>query len=104
MNKQLLPIAGRPLVVRVIDQLVAAGIADVLMIIDERHASDFLRTLRDGTEFPVSARNSMTMFTARSRSSAGNGFLDTMSPSFPQRSQPPRTRASPPGQYNPALA
>lgn len=49
-SKQLLPVAGRPLVVRVIDQLVAAGIDDVIVIIDDRHACDYLRTLRDGQD------------------------------------------------------
>ncbi len=34
--------------------------------------------------FPVSARTSNTICTARSRSSAGCGFLDTMSPNFPR--------------------
>jgi len=33
---------------------------------------------------PDSARNSRTIFTARSRSSAGNAFLDTMSPNLPR--------------------
>ncbi|MGI5238453.1 sugar phosphate nucleotidyltransferase [Dactylosporangium sp. CA-139066] len=47
-SKQLLPVGGRPLVCRAIDQLVAAGIEDVLVVIDERHATQFLGTLRDG--------------------------------------------------------
>ncbi|MEV5826888.1 sugar phosphate nucleotidyltransferase [Spirillospora sp. NPDC052242] len=49
-SKQLLPVAGRPLVARVIDQLVRAGVRDVLLVIDERHASGFLDALRDGRE------------------------------------------------------
>jgi glucose-1-phosphate thymidylyltransferase len=49
-SKQLLPIGGRPLVCRVIDQLVAAGIRDVLAVIDERHAGGFLGELRDGRQ------------------------------------------------------
>src|SRR3974390_315130 len=34
--------------------------------------------------FPVSARSSKTIATARSRSSAGCAFLDAMSPNFPR--------------------
>ena len=44
--------------------------------------------------FPVSARSSKTMFTARSRSSAGCGFLDTMSPNLPRGHSLQRTRGS----------
>lgn len=47
-SKQLLPIGGRPLAARVIDQLAAAGVRDVLAVIDDRHADAFLATLRDG--------------------------------------------------------
>ncbi|HEX2317152.1 MAG TPA: sugar phosphate nucleotidyltransferase [Thermomonospora sp.] len=49
-SKQLLPVGGRPLVARVIAQLVRAGVADVLVVIDERHASGFLGALRDGRD------------------------------------------------------
>lgn len=49
-SKQLLPVGGRPLVARVIDQLVRAGVRDVLLVIDDRHAGDFLRVLRDGRD------------------------------------------------------
>ncbi|MFC5186367.1 sugar phosphate nucleotidyltransferase [Actinomadura harenae] len=49
-SKQLLPVGGRPLVARVLGQLVRAGIADVLLLIDDRHAGDFLRVLRDGRD------------------------------------------------------
>ncbi|HTJ36959.1 MAG TPA: sugar phosphate nucleotidyltransferase [Dactylosporangium sp.] len=47
-SKQLLPVGGRPLVCRVIDQLVRAGVVDVLVVIDERYADRFLGVLRDG--------------------------------------------------------
>jgi hypothetical protein len=43
--------------------------------------------------FPVSARNSKTICTARSRSSAGCGFLDTMSPAFPEVTAPKEPEA-----------
>ncbi|SBT43072.1 sugar phosphate nucleotidyltransferase [Micromonospora auratinigra] len=49
-SKQLLPVGGRPLAARVIDQLTAAGVHDVLAVIDDRHAGDFLAALRDGRE------------------------------------------------------
>ncbi|WP_320066132.1 sugar phosphate nucleotidyltransferase [Micromonospora sp. RTGN7] len=47
-SKQLLPVGGRPLAARVIDQLTAAGVRDVLAVIDDRHADAFLAELRDG--------------------------------------------------------
>jgi glucose-1-phosphate thymidylyltransferase len=47
-SKQLLPVGGKTLVLRAIGQLVDAGIADVLLVIDERHASQFMGTIRDG--------------------------------------------------------
>ncbi|WBB75799.1 sugar phosphate nucleotidyltransferase [Micromonospora sp. WMMD1128] len=49
-SKQLLPVGGRPLAARVIDQLTAAGVRDVLAVIDDRHADAFLGTLRDGRD------------------------------------------------------
>ncbi|MDL4776693.1 MULTISPECIES: sugar phosphate nucleotidyltransferase [Thermomonosporaceae] len=50
-SKQLLPIGGEPLVARVTAQLARAGVADVLVVIDERHAGGFLDALRDGRRF-----------------------------------------------------
>lgn len=47
-NKHLLPVGGEPLVTWAIRQLVTAGVADVLLVIDQRHASEFMATLRDG--------------------------------------------------------
>jgi dTDP-glucose pyrophosphorylase/predicted MFS family arabinose efflux permease len=47
-SKQLLPIGGVPLIVRVLHQLRAAGVVDVLLVIDDRHATDFLQTVTDG--------------------------------------------------------
>jgi glucose-1-phosphate thymidylyltransferase len=47
-SKQLLPVGGVALVSRVVAQLVDAGVVDVLTIIDERYAREFLDVLRDG--------------------------------------------------------
>jgi glucose-1-phosphate thymidylyltransferase len=49
-SKQLLPIGGKTLVERVLDQLTAAGVVDALLVIDERHACDFMRLLEDGAK------------------------------------------------------
>lgn len=49
-SKQLLPVDGKPLVVRAISQLRDAGVRDVLLVIDDRHATEFLRVVRDGSE------------------------------------------------------
>ncbi|WP_158587955.1 sugar phosphate nucleotidyltransferase [Actinomadura logoneensis] len=49
-SKQLLSVGGRPLITRVVDQLVRAGVLDVLVVIDDRHAGEFLRVLRDGRD------------------------------------------------------
>lgn len=48
-SKQLLPVGGKLLVERVVDQLVNAEVRDILMVIDERYASDFMNTLKDGS-------------------------------------------------------
>jgi glucose-1-phosphate thymidylyltransferase len=48
-SKQLLDVGGEPMVTRVLRQLVRAGIRDVLLVIDERHADGFLAAVRDGT-------------------------------------------------------
>ncbi|GAB3974306.1 sugar phosphate nucleotidyltransferase [Actinoallomurus acanthiterrae] len=47
-NKHLLPVGGEPLVVRAVRQLVAAGVRDVLVVIDDRHAGAFMGALEDG--------------------------------------------------------
>jgi glucose-1-phosphate thymidylyltransferase len=48
-SKQLLDVGGEPMVVRVVRQLVRAGVRDVLIVIDERDADGFLAAVRDGT-------------------------------------------------------
>ena len=52
-SKQLLPIGDKPMVSRVIGQLSRAGIRDILLLIDQRHASQYLDTLRDGSDLGV---------------------------------------------------
>lgn len=49
-NKHLLPVGREPMVVRAIRQLVAADVQDVLLVIDECHASEFMAALRGGRE------------------------------------------------------
>lgn len=52
-SKQPLPIGDKPMVSRVIGQLSRAGIRDILLLIDQRHASQYLDTLRDGSDLGV---------------------------------------------------
>lgn len=49
-SKQLLPVGDKPMISRVINQLSSAEIRDVCLLIDQRHASQYLDTLRDGSE------------------------------------------------------
>lgn len=49
-SKHLLPIGDKPLVVRVIDQLLMAGVKDILLLIDDRFASQFMQVLKDGSD------------------------------------------------------
>jgi hypothetical protein len=53
------------------------------------------KPMADPRAFPVSACNSKTICTARSRSSAGCGFLDTMSPYSPRGHSLQGTRGDP---------
>lgn len=52
-SKHLLLIGNKPLIIRVIEQLVKAGIIDILLLIDERYASQFMRLLKDGAELGI---------------------------------------------------
>jgi glucose-1-phosphate thymidylyltransferase len=52
-SKHLLPIGDRPLIVRVIEQLLAADIKDILLLIDQRFASQFMEILKDGSHLGV---------------------------------------------------
>lgn len=49
-SKHLLPIGDKPMISRVIGQLSVAGIKDVLLLIDQRYASQYMDTLRDGAD------------------------------------------------------
>jgi len=55
LSKHLLPVGEKTLIERVIDGLVAADITDILLVIDDRNASDYMRVLEDGT--PVRLRS-----------------------------------------------
>jgi len=52
-SKHLLPIGERPLIVRVIEQLLMAEVKDILVVIDERFASQFMEILKDGSHLGV---------------------------------------------------
>jgi|CXWL01.1.fsa_nt_gi glucose-1-phosphate thymidylyltransferase len=49
-SKHLLPIGGMSMIARVMRQLTNAGVLDQLLLIDERFASDFMDTIRDGSQ------------------------------------------------------
>ncbi len=48
-SKQLLPVGDKPMIVHVIQQLLRANIKDILLLIDQRHASQFMQLLQDGS-------------------------------------------------------
>lgn len=50
-NKHLLPVYDRPMIYFPIQQLVHAGITDILVVTGGDHAGDFLKLLRNGHEF-----------------------------------------------------
>lgn len=50
-NKHLLPVYDRPMIYFPLQQLVAAGIRDILIVTGGDSAGDFLRLLRNGHEF-----------------------------------------------------
>lgn len=50
-NKHLLPVYDRPMIYFPIQQLVGAGIEDILIVTGGDSAGDFLRLLRNGQEF-----------------------------------------------------
>ncbi|MGH9472890.1 MAG: sugar phosphate nucleotidyltransferase [Terriglobales bacterium] len=55
-NKHLLPVYDRPMVWFAIETLVAAGIADILLVTGGEHAGDFLRLLENGEAFGCGLR------------------------------------------------
>ncbi len=50
-NKHLLPVYDRPMIYFPLQQLVAAGIDDILVVTGGDHAGDFLKLLRNGHDF-----------------------------------------------------
>lgn len=52
-NKHLLTVGKKPLVLFAIDQLLQAGIRDLVLLIDHRHASQFMQLLQDGSHLGV---------------------------------------------------
>ncbi len=54
-SKHLLPIGKKPMIVRTIEQLLAAGVKDILLLIDQRYASQYMQTLQDGSHLGASS-------------------------------------------------
>jgi glucose-1-phosphate thymidylyltransferase len=50
-NKHLLPVYDRPMIYYPLQQLVHAGIRDILVVTGGEHAGDFLKLLRNGQDF-----------------------------------------------------
>ena len=50
-NKHLLPVYDRPMIYYPMQQLVHAGIRDILVVTGGEHAGDFLKLLRNGQDF-----------------------------------------------------
>jgi glucose-1-phosphate thymidylyltransferase len=49
-SKHLLPIGGKPLIVRVLEKLKSSGVDKTILLIDHLHANQYLKTLRDGSQ------------------------------------------------------
>ena len=56
-NKHLLPVFDRPMIYFPVQQLVYAGIDDILIVTGGNHAGDFLRLLGNGKEFGLRRLN-----------------------------------------------
>lgn len=56
-NKHLLPVYDRPMIYFPIQQLVHAGVRDILLVTGGNHAGDFLRLLGNGREFGLQHLN-----------------------------------------------
>lgn len=50
-NKHLLPVYDRPMIYYPLQQLVHAGVTDILVVTGGDHAGDFLKLLRNGNDF-----------------------------------------------------
>lgn len=54
-SKHLLPVGNKPLILYAINQLLEAGIKDILLLIDDRHASQYMQLLQDGTHLGINS-------------------------------------------------
>lgn len=54
-SKHLLPIGDKPMISRVIGQLSTAGIKNMLLLIDQRYASQYMDALRDGSHLGLTS-------------------------------------------------
>jgi glucose-1-phosphate thymidylyltransferase len=52
-SKHLLPVGDKPLIFYPIEQLLQAGVKDILLLIDERYASQFMTVLNDGSHLGI---------------------------------------------------
>ena len=50
LNKHLLPVYDRPMIMHVISALVGGGITDILLSLNEKHPGLFLEMLKDGSD------------------------------------------------------
>lgn len=53
VNKHLLPVGSKPLIMYAINQLVEANIRDILLLIDHLHADQFMKYLKDGSHLGI---------------------------------------------------
>lgn len=54
-SKHLLPVGDKPLILYAIDQLLDAGVKDLLLLIDDRHASQYMQLLQDGKHLGINS-------------------------------------------------
>ncbi|HET7098709.1 MAG TPA: sugar phosphate nucleotidyltransferase [Patescibacteria group bacterium] len=52
-NKHLLPVYDQPMVSYPIQSLVGAGVTDILIVVGGPHAGDFIRVLKNGSDYGV---------------------------------------------------
>ncbi len=54
-SKHLLPVGNKPLIFYPINQLLEAGVKDLLLLIDDRHASQYMQLLQDGKHLGINS-------------------------------------------------